>query len=537
MLLCGAYNQPALAVKVLYEMKRSGVHPNAITYGYYNKAVLESKWPTDDTTGTLMWNKLRNVVFGVAKFKKSGQLWAERNRNHSSEDNASSLNDSKPNLLKNEKACQSSPPKSTEDDKISHDSSVASSETSETTKSSSKSSNSTSTKESSDSASSEDSNEQSNNTTDIMSSFTPLKDAIMNLEIFSPEGKVASTLRSSFRLASRLTKSAGPSGKSSISKSLTFNSPEQNPHEKSFARFNSLFRKDSSKKIDFGTPMKTMSRSATLPAVSPSNSLVENYTQNQLNDIDETDHVPVDSNQLKNSILLPNSGSPWTNKFTSNKHSEYVYSTIKSAASNMANKFSGLKSSLTTSSVNNSPSKNPMNISNSNSSVATMASGTASLLSQWANLVVEKLPANFVFDDDETGSMNSLDQIHRRSSFPVSEDDLSEKSREGSIASSSASILFDLLEKHPSIHLEPPSVNSEIIFEISIASCSRCPTCLSLLFEHQIMDGWSADDSNLNTQCYCCKSRFVPVLTIKAKVSLYNLNKLVINYLKLVKLF
>lgn len=37
MQLCGQYGQPVLAVRVLFEMKKAGVHPNAITYGYYNK--------------------------------------------------------------------------------------------------------------------------------------------------------------------------------------------------------------------------------------------------------------------------------------------------------------------------------------------------------------------------------------------------------------------------------------------------------------------------------------------------------------------
>lgn len=37
MQLCGQYGQPVLAVRVLFEMKKAGVDPNAITYGYYNK--------------------------------------------------------------------------------------------------------------------------------------------------------------------------------------------------------------------------------------------------------------------------------------------------------------------------------------------------------------------------------------------------------------------------------------------------------------------------------------------------------------------
>ena len=37
MQLCGQYNQPALAVRVLFEMKNHKILPDAVTYGYYNK--------------------------------------------------------------------------------------------------------------------------------------------------------------------------------------------------------------------------------------------------------------------------------------------------------------------------------------------------------------------------------------------------------------------------------------------------------------------------------------------------------------------
>ncbi|XP_029310522.1 LOW QUALITY PROTEIN: DENN domain-containing protein 4C [Cottoperca gobio] len=71
MQLCGVWVFPVMAVRVLVEMKKAGVHPNAITYGYYNKAVLESPWPSRNRSGLFMWTKLRNVVRGVAQFKKA----------------------------------------------------------------------------------------------------------------------------------------------------------------------------------------------------------------------------------------------------------------------------------------------------------------------------------------------------------------------------------------------------------------------------------------------------------------------------------
>ncbi|XP_075431471.1 C-myc promoter-binding protein isoform X3 [Ascaphus truei] len=71
MQLCGQYGQPVLAVKVLFEMKKAGVQPNAITYGYYNKAVLESIWPSGNRGGYFLWIKVRNVLLGVAQFKRA----------------------------------------------------------------------------------------------------------------------------------------------------------------------------------------------------------------------------------------------------------------------------------------------------------------------------------------------------------------------------------------------------------------------------------------------------------------------------------
>uniref|UniRef100_A0A674C0Q2 DENN/MADD domain containing 4C n=1 Tax=Salmo trutta TaxID=8032 RepID=A0A674C0Q2_SALTR len=74
MQLCGLYGQPVMAVRVLVEMRKAGVHPNAITYGYYNKAVLEGPWPSRNRSGLFMWAKVRNVVRTVAQFKQACSL-------------------------------------------------------------------------------------------------------------------------------------------------------------------------------------------------------------------------------------------------------------------------------------------------------------------------------------------------------------------------------------------------------------------------------------------------------------------------------
>ncbi|NXU81100.1 DEN4C protein, partial [Oreotrochilus melanogaster] len=70
MQLCGLWGQPVQAVRVLFEMKNAGIQPNAITYGYYNKAVLESPWPSSNRSGIFLWTKVQNVVRGIAQFRQ-----------------------------------------------------------------------------------------------------------------------------------------------------------------------------------------------------------------------------------------------------------------------------------------------------------------------------------------------------------------------------------------------------------------------------------------------------------------------------------
>eukprot|EP00057_Strongylocentrotus_purpuratus_P021104 XP_011675578.1 PREDICTED: DENN domain-containing protein 4C [Strongylocentrotus purpuratus] len=70
MQLCGQYRQPVLAVQVFMEMRRRGIKPNAITYGHYNKAVLECQWPTSSFSSYQQWVKLRNTLAAVIQFRR-----------------------------------------------------------------------------------------------------------------------------------------------------------------------------------------------------------------------------------------------------------------------------------------------------------------------------------------------------------------------------------------------------------------------------------------------------------------------------------
>lgn len=50
---------------------------------------------------------------------------------------------------------------------------------------------------------------------------------------------------------------------------------------------------------------------------------------------------------------------------------------------------------------------------------------------------------------------------------------------------------------------------------LELTSCSQCHHCSVLLYDEDIMAGWSAEDSNLNTTCHACGKLTVPFLSIQ----------------------
>ncbi|KAI1301848.1 C-myc promoter-binding protein [Halotydeus destructor] len=195
-------------------------------------------------------------------------------------------------------------------------------------------------------------------------------------------------------------------------------------------------------------------------------------------------------------------GSPWTSRLGTIKYTDLV----KSAATTMASRLNEFKSTLA--SNTNSPAKS------ANTSVM---SGTAAFISQWANMVAEKIPSQFSLEDEDWGSSNSLDG--RRLSMAPSDEDSSEWSREANsarAASFSQNIphsMFDDVEKHYASSLEHNRDSPKFV-EIVMCSSCRCYTCSAVLFDEEIMEGWTADDSNLNTSCPHCNFSFVPLLSI-----------------------
>ncbi|KAG8575004.1 hypothetical protein GDO81_009411 [Engystomops pustulosus] len=72
-------------------------------------------------------------------------------------------------------------------------------------------------------------------------------------------------------------------------------------------------------------------------------------------------------------------------------------------------------------------------------------------------------------------------------------------------------------EIHSSCSSSTTSVFQNYAMEVLISSCSRCLTCDCLVHDEEIMAGWTADDSNLNTTCPFCGSPFLPFLNIEIR--------------------
>ncbi|CAI4221129.1 unnamed protein product [Auanema sp. JU1783] len=69
--LCGEYEEPMMAVKVLHAMHRAGVEQNAVTYGIYHRAVINAQWPSEARQKAIhAWGKLRLVLLAVRHLKK-----------------------------------------------------------------------------------------------------------------------------------------------------------------------------------------------------------------------------------------------------------------------------------------------------------------------------------------------------------------------------------------------------------------------------------------------------------------------------------
>lgn len=49
---------------------------------------------------------------------------------------------------------------------------------------------------------------------------------------------------------------------------------------------------------------------------------------------------------------------------------------------------------------------------------------------------------------------------------------------------------------------------------VEMTSCTQCPLCHSVLYDEQLMSGWSRDEADYKTSCPYCTFKMVASLTI-----------------------
>lgn len=276
--------------------------------------------------------------------------------------------------------------------------------------------------------------------------------------------------------------------------------------EKLSSKFGGLFKTKSEESKQMKP--KLLTRSATLATETPHESIPTDAVDRA---------VPNDncSDEEDDSSLNNYDQYMWASNLVSAKRLKLVNSTIKSATNTISNGVTGIRNTLASSAAN-SPSKNGSKDNNNRNTFM-----PTSLFSQWASMVVEKIPTNFGYYDEDAISRGSLDM--KRMSNALSEDNISERSREGSSGPTGFGFLpqnpvysipfFDVIEKYYKESLLSPT-SGPIVLKVNITSCNRCQVCSTILSDEEIMEAWSADDSNLSTQCSVCGSKFVPSLTI-----------------------
>ncbi|XP_076226850.1 DENN domain-containing protein Crag isoform X1 [Nomia melanderi] len=475
MQLCGVYGQPVLAVKLLFHMKRSGVQPNALTYGFYNKAVLEATWPSDMTNSSqLMWNKLRNAIVGAALFKRAGKRSARRRLSSNTD------------LL-------------TVDGKIANmehafsRSSLDSSHSQDT-----EAAHSDSTKGSS---------------TSDLPEYGPfeikklprqnsiVKDTIALNAIQSEE---LNDLPITQRLISNLESPL----KSPIRTPVTENDPLGALMNDETPIVSPSEENDSNCSTCTLTVFNNVEERPGGPLLFRSTVLPRSATFHQT--VDETG-VAI-GGQLQRSETMPHSVAQQGEQDKDRERLELssLWSQKDSVTSSLSSLGSSLKLSFGTTSLTGKKS-NELIIGGLNS----LKSAATTVVKKF-DVIKEAISANSTpvkIKERDHKMMHGASHESLDSQADGSVQDRSEALRmsvgDGNI---DPYTLYDLAEcLYPKGSRE---LDERIAVELVLSSASRCHHCASILYDEEIMAGWQPEDSNLNTVCQYCDKATVPLLTI-----------------------
>ncbi|XP_050303114.1 DENN domain-containing protein Crag isoform X2 [Anthonomus grandis grandis] len=516
MQLCGEHNRPLLAVKLLVLMKKYGIQPNALTYGLYNRCVLEAQWPAHAGSSQVLWNKLRNVIFGIAQLKQAARRKAHRNYLGASTEGGSSLLDPGDRSA-SRSSLDSHEGNSTEGSLLDRFRRVANSIVKGSVKELAEA-------EELDGPiveqEAEEEEEEKGGSQGLFAPNSPSECRILSRSESAGDANLIDKLQSTKKTCSRnlqfeknkngevITENDKNSPtKVSPREVITendplgaFRPPEPTPdrikqnHSVPNIETNPvltdepvLFRNSVQRSATFeGSPpsQNKLHRSETVPASTVASSLASlgstfkisfsRYTSQRLSLRKANLKVP--QQFIENAITNLSPSSLAGKK--SNELIQGSLSTIKSAANTMVKKMEEIKEAISTS-ANSTPVK--------------LASGDRMASGDALNEI----------DGDVSGQGSDDGERIRKVSTEL-----------GSYRGSCAN-LKDYDEPLPeSLYPTPEDTKVESELDITLTTCSQCHNCNRLLYDEDIMANWSAEDSNLNTLCQACNKPTVPLLTV-----------------------
>lgn len=512
MQLCAEHNRPLLAVKLLVLMKKYGIQPNALTYGLYNRCVLEAEWPEYTGSSQLLWNKLRNVVLGAAHFKLAAKRKTARNFLSASTEGGSSLLDTGDRCA-SRSSLDSHEGSTTESSLLDRfkrvvRNSIVKSTFKET--------------DESDGGNANEEQEKSTETSTFLVQNSPTECRLLSRSESAGDANLIDKLQNStkktcsrnLQFQQNANGDIAENEKNSPSKvspreEITENDPlgafiqpvEEIPPSKEIEAVPItetnpvltdepiLFRNSVHRSATFeGSPPSTnkLHRSETVPAATVASSLAtlgssfkisfSRLATQRLSLRKANLKVP---QQLLETAITNLSPSSLTSK-KSNEIIQGSLSTIKSAASTMVKKMEEIKEAISTS-ANSTPVKNALNSNDR------MASGDT---------------LNDIDGDSAHGSDDTSLERQRKVSAEL-----------GSYRGSCTNLKDDEILPE-NIYLTPEEAKGDSEVDITLTTCSQCHNCNQLLYDEDIMANWSAEDSNLNTVCQACNKPTVPLLTV-----------------------
>ncbi|XP_032443389.1 C-myc promoter-binding protein isoform X1 [Xiphophorus hellerii] len=566
--LCGQYSQPVLAVRVLFEMKKAGVQPNAITYGYYNKAVLESTWPSTTRGGYFLWGKLRNVILGVLQFKQAGKKQQTPHKDPQLSDGSDLDTVSHGSLdSTNDSAERTSIDTDFTKMDSSDDGLSTGGQSDQGYDSLSKEEERLCNRESDNSAPVEEKGlRQPNCGTRVASSpnetqlcpALPKTERPKSLDLSGGQGLVMLTVplvgstKQHHLTADRLygveeedtetdkQKSVGErqrdreTGYDPLSQMGAAGTEQQcDPGKGSSppAEETEMFINNSNSPLNSRSPSMEM-QSSSSPLFRSSSSAHTSPQSSTLTCSNTHLSLPLKSKErLKpspslpmgmcnkdgerpSSLALPSSPSPSTLSFSMDSlltpTLDIVKSSVISAGKGVAEKASRLYSRLSSqTSLTQDGNSDRMSVS----SLTSAEVECSSLLDSDACLDLHG------FTSPQHGSMSRV----RRSPAAAHQTNLSSPSSPTRVfRHNSFSGGLALHSKGPRTPDSSPDVSRfqpcpNYTIEVMMSSCSLCKTCDCLVYDEEIMAGWTADDSNLNSTCPFCGTAFLPFLNVEIK--------------------